>query len=167
MRRSLALLGPLAVLTCTACVPQGLAFRVDQRVQVVSPEDEATVSLPLTLRWTVRDFEVVAPGSPVRDGAGYFAVFVDATPMRPGKTLESLREADAVCEDPCDDDSYFPARGIYPTAGTELVLEELPPASSDDEDHRATIVLLDGEGRRIGESSFHVDFTVPVPEEDS
>ena len=148
---------------CTACAPQGLAFRVDERVKITAPDDEATVSLPLTLRWTVRDFDVVEPGTAAREGAGYFAVFVDATPMRPGKTLKSLRDADAVCEDPCTEDAYFLARGIYPTTSTELVIDKLP-LGSEGESHRATIVLLDADGRRIGESAFRVDFTIPEEE---
>jgi hypothetical protein len=112
----------------------------------------------------VEDFEVVQPGTPAREGAGYFVVFLDKTPMKPGKTLQSLRDKDVVCEDPCTEDTYFPARGMFPTASTELVIDKLP-LGSDGEAHRATIVLVDGEGRRIGETAFNVDFT--IPEEDA
>jgi hypothetical protein len=163
VRRLLAALALIPALTCSACAPQGLAFRVDKRVHITAPKDEATVRLPLTLRWEVRDFEVVEPGTSVRRGTGYFAVFFDKTPMKPGKTLKSLRDKDVVCEDPCTEDTYFPARGMYTTTNTELVIDKMPLGKeADGKSHRLTIVLLDGEGRRIGETAFHVNVTIPA-----
>ena len=55
-----------ACLALTACVPQGLAFRVDQRLTFVTPEDRSTVQLPVTIDWEIRDFYIVAPDEPVR-----------------------------------------------------------------------------------------------------
>ena len=129
MRRMLVLL----VLTSAtaACVPDGLAFRVDERVTITAPDDDEEVTLPLTIDWDVEDFD------------GSFAVFVDRAPIGPGDELpESL-----------------PA-GVFATGDTEVALEALPSGSADDERHTATIVLIGADGRRVGESAFDVTFRV-------
>lgn len=153
----------------TACVPEGLAFRTDERLTIISPEDRSTVSLPVTIDWDIRDFDIVEPGEgDDADGereAGYFAVFVDSSPMPPGKPLRWIARKDTSCReaDGCPDEEYLAARGIYTTTETELTLEQVP-RTSDREDrkerHRAVIVLLDAEGKRIGESAFEVAFDV-------
>jgi hypothetical protein len=150
----------------SGCVPQGLAFRVDDRLTFVSPEDRSTVSLPVVLDWEIRDFDIVDPGTPVRGvDAGYFAVFVDRAPMPPNESLRWLARKDTSCrpDDGCPDEEYLNARGVWTTTETELVLEQLP-RTTDREDrkerHRAVVVLLDGEGRRIGESAFEIAFDV-------
>ena len=167
LRRRTALatgvLGLCAVLT--GCVPQGLAFRVDDRLSFTSPEDRSTVRLPLTLSWTIRDFEVSGPGSAPSEDAGYFAVFVDRAPVPPGESLRWIARKDRSCRaaDGCPDEEYLSSRGIYPVTTTKLVLAQLP-RTSDREDrkerHRAVVVLLDGDGKRIGESAFEIAFDV-------
>jgi hypothetical protein len=159
---ALLLAGLCAVLS--GCVPQGLAFRTDTRLTIVEPEHRSEVTLPVTLEWDIRDFEIVEPGADVagdRD-AGYFAVFVDTTPMPPGKSLRWIARDDSSCReaDGCPDEEYLAARGIYTTTETRIVLDQLPRGSRDDrrERHRATIVLLDPSGARIGESAFEVAF---------
>jgi hypothetical protein len=156
----------------SGCVPQGLAFKVDERLTFQSPKDRATVRLPVTLDWDIRDFEITEPGGEPRDDAGYFAVFVDATPVPPGKPLSWIARKDNSCRsaDGCPDEEYLLARGIYTTTKTELILEQLPRTGRGDEDdrrerHRATIVLLDAEGKRIGESAFEVAFDVTRTEQ--
>ena len=156
---ALVLAGLCAALS--GCIPQGLAFRTDERLTIVQPDDRSTVSLPVTIDWDVRDFDVTGPGGAVREGTGYFAVFVDATPVPPGKKLSWIARKDTDCRsaDGCPDEEYLAARGVYTTAETELVLEQL--LRTDDregrrERHRATIVLLDASGTRIGESAFEV-----------
>lgn len=152
---------------CTAlagCVPQGLAFRVDDRLTFRSPTDRSTVRLPVTLDWDVEDFQVTGPGGQPREDAGYFAVFVDGTPVPPGKSLRWVARDDRRCraDDGCPDATYLADRGIYPTSETRLVLEQLPRGDDGDvrERHRATVVLLDASGRRIGESAFEIAFDV-------
>lgn len=157
------LLAVLAALACTACVPQGLAFRLDDRLTITAPQDRAEVTLPVTLQWQVEDFAVVEPGAGVRKDAGYFAVFVDTAPVPPGKTLAHVARNDAGCrvEAGCPDAAYLAARGIYTTTETQLVLEQLPRGEEDRrERHTATIVLMDAAGERIGESAFEVVFEV-------
>jgi hypothetical protein len=151
----------------SGCVPQGLAFRVDERLTFQSPKDRSTVTLPVTLDWDIRDFDITPPGGAPRKDAGYFAVFVDSTPMPPGKPLRWIARKDTSCraDDGCPDEEYLEARGIYATTETELVLDQLPRTGRQDDDnrrerHRATIVLLDASGRRIGESAFEILFDV-------
>jgi hypothetical protein len=169
VRRAPALLAMVPMLACSACVPDGLQFRVDERVTITTPRDNAEVRLPLTLDWEVDDFDVVEPGTPVREGAGYFGVFVDATPMGPGKNLDSLRKDDVPCggDAECTPEGILALRGIYTTTSSEFVLETLPPGSGDGERHRATVVLLDSRGTRIGESRWSVDFRVADQEAQS
>ncbi len=147
----------------TACVPQGLAFRTDQRLTFVSPEDRSTVSLPVTLDWDIRDFQVVEPGRRVAEDEGYFAVFVDRPPVPPGEPLSWIARDDEDCRpaDGCPDDEYLNTRGVYRTTKTELVFEQLP-RTTDREDrrerHRAVVVLLDADGKRIGEFAYEIAF---------
>ncbi len=157
---------PVLLAACVAlsgCVPQGLAFRVDERLTFLAPENRSAVTLPVTLDWEIRDFDVVDPGSEPREDAGYFAVFVDRSPVPPNESLRWLARKDNSCreDDGCPDQEYLNARGVYPTTETELVLAQLP-RTSDREDrkerHRAVVVLLDAEGKRIGESSFEILF---------
>ena len=147
----------------TGCVPDGLAFRIDDRLTILEPEDRATVTLPVTIDWDIRDFDVVEPGGDPREDAGYFGVFVDTTPMPPGEPLSWIARKDNSCReaDGCPDAEYLAARNIYTTTETELTLEQLPRTTNDDdrrERHRVTIVLLDASGTRIGESAFEVAF---------
>ena len=163
LARAVALAGLSAALA--GCVPQGLAFRVDERLTFQSPQDRATVRLPVTLDWDIRDFEITPPGSgEPRPDAGYFAVFIDSSPMPPGETLRWIARKDNSCRpaDGCPDEQYLAARGIYTTTETALTLDQLPLGDDEDrrERHRATIVLLDASGTRIGESAFEIAFDI-------
>ena len=169
MRRQRSALGRAALLLAAcaglpACTTD-LAFRVDERLTFVTPEDRADVRLPVTIDWDIRDFEVVEPGSaePSRD-AGYFAVFVDRSPMPPGKPLRWLARNDRSCraDDGCPNEEYLRGRGVYTTTDTELRLDQLPRTNDDEkvERHRVTVVLVDTDGRRIGESAFEIVFDV-------
>jgi hypothetical protein len=152
-------------LLTSGCVAQGLAFRVDDRLTIDAPKSRSEVTLPVTVRWHIEDFNVVDPGS---DGSGtdtgYFAVFVDSTPQPPGKTLAWTARKDRSCRvaDGCPDAEYLAARNIYSTSKTEITFDQLPRPSDENrkERHSVTIVLLDTQGRRIGESAFNVEFVV-------
>lgn len=153
----------LILLAGTACVPDHLAFRADDRVTITAPDDHAEVTLPVTVRWRIEEFDVVEPGTPVREDAGFFAVFVDSSPMPAGKDLAWLVREDPACDRAkgCPNAKYLAERDVYITTATELRLTELAERTADGpERHRATIVLLDGSGRRLGESAFRIDFEV-------
>jgi hypothetical protein len=143
-----------------------LTFRVDKRVHFLSPESRATVPQPVTVRWTIDDFRIAAPGSePATHDAGYFAVFVDQTPIKPGATMKSVADGDGACEnDPkCPSKSYLRQHDVFTTTSTSLKLPRLPDISNSKEtlqQHRITIVLMDTAGHRIGESAWELDVRI-------
>lgn len=148
----------------TGCVPQGLAFKVDERLRFVSPQARTTVTLPVTVDWEIRDFEVAGPGGEPRETGGYFGVFVDRTPMPPGEDLRWLARKDRSCRasDGCPDADYLETRSVYTTTDTQLRLEQLSRNADEDrrERHYVTVVLLDASGTRIGESAFELAFDI-------
>ena len=144
----------LALVLLGACGGEGrLAFREDDRVEIVQPDEGQEVSLPVRLRWRA-------------DGAGpYYAVFVDREPIPPGHSLRVL--ADETCErDPdCPDAEYLRDRNIYVTDETALELKTVPSRggrqrTGADDRHEAVIVLIDEDGRRQGEAAYRVSFEV-------
>ena len=167
-RRSgrLAAVAAALSLLSSGCIQQGLAFRVDDRLTIESPKDRAEVTLPVTVRWSIKDFRIVAPSldGTASDDEGYFGVFVDRAPQPPGKTLAWVARKDRTCRasEGCPDAEYLAARNIYSTSDTSITFEQLPRPSDENrkERHSVTIVLLDSTGKRIGESAFQVDFTV-------
>lgn len=162
--------GLLAVLLATLLVGCGLTqlenlnFRVDDRLDFTAPKPRTLVGQPVTLSWTIRDFTIQAPGSapPSRD-AGYFAVFVDRTPVKPGHTLDDIASGDAFCRtDPaCPDRSYLRQHQVYTTTRTTLRLPQIQNLignKNDEQLHSVTVVLMDTAGQRIGESAWQLDF---------
>ena len=142
----------MVVITLPGCAFDGLNFVQDDRVSITAPRDRAEVELPITIRWTARDFD------------GTYAVFVDRAPVPPGETLTWLAEEDEVCEETpgCPNEVWFRDRDVYATTTTELTLDDLPDLTDDDrrDFHEATVVLLDRGGRRVGEAAFTVEFQV-------
>ena len=43
----------LIALVAGACVPEGLAFVKDDRIEIVAPESHTKVTLPVTIEWEV------------------------------------------------------------------------------------------------------------------
>ena len=142
----------------------GLAFKTDERLTITFPRDRAEVTLPVTARWTVHNFEVTGPTPAAKPNAGYFAVFVDRAPQPPGERFAWFAKDDRRClpVDGCPDEKYFTDRGVFATSGTSFTVESLPSTvptgSTRREFHDLTVVLLDGSGRRIGESSWFAQF---------
>ena len=141
------------VLVLTGCSFTDVAFRQDTRLDFVSPEDRAAVTLPATVDW---DF--------AGDDDTTFAVFLDRRPPPPGRTLASIADGDDTCErDPgCPDDDYLADRGVWTTTDTSFTFEAIRRPTRDDrrELHEVTVILVDGEGRRIGESAWILEFEV-------
>ena len=163
--RRLALAAALAVGAsgCGLTHLHDLNFRVDDRLHFLTPKDRSTVHAPLTVAWTMRDFTVAAPRTapPSRD-AGYFVVFVDQAPIRPGQTVKAIAHGDPVCErDPkCPDEAYLNGHGVYTTTKTAVTLHQILDLLGSREKlqmHTITVVLLDTAGRRIGESAWELD----------
>lgn len=146
---------------------QDLSFRVDNRLHFVSPRARATVAVPLTVSWAIRDFRVAAPGSepPTKD-AGYFAVFVDRSPVRPGRTTRDVASGDLVCErnPQCPDDAYLRQHLVFTTTRTSITVPQIPNITGNQERlqlHTITVVLMDTSGHRIGESAWQLDVRIP------
>jgi hypothetical protein len=141
------------------CGVHGLSFRQDHRVDIVSPSDRSTVTLPFDLTWTVDDFDVTGPTDRPHPGSGYFAVLIDRAPPPPGDTIESLFRGDDSClaSEGCPSAERLADGYVFPTATTRLRIDRLPPVTADHRAfHELVIVLLDGAGHRIGESAFRV-----------
>jgi len=161
------LLAHLAVLTVLAsgCSISSLQFTNDHRLHFESPANRSQATEPVSVRWTMRDFTVTGPDGKHAKDAGYFVAFVDKAPMPVGKDLRSLAGDDKSCQrDPrCPDETYLNDRSVYTTTKTELTIPILPaPARQRNRnDHTVTVVLVDGAGRRIGESAWSLDFTTP------
>lgn len=159
--RSIGLLVVLAALL-SGCSAHGLAFREDKRLVITAPEDEAVVTESATITWTMDDFEVTGETGETSPDEGYFGVFLNRFPPPPGVTLDWFLRDDLPCQKSpvCPNKKYYAARGIFTTTDTSFTLPILPrPTDSERaEIHHITIVLLDGSGRRIGESAWSVDF---------
>lgn len=155
MRRAVLALVTVALLT-GGCGVSGLAFRQDDRLSFVSPDDRSKVTLPVTVQWRVDDFEVGAD-------AGSFAVFVDRAPQPPGKPLSWLARDDESCRvtDGCPDERWYAERDVLLTTDPEVTIDRLPArADGRREWHEVTVVLIDEHGRRVGETGWTLEFQV-------
>lgn len=164
--RRLVLLVAVAVAAtgCGLTHLSDLNFRVDDRLHFQSPKARSLVHAPVTVSWTIDDFTVAGPGSaPASRDAGYFAVFVDRAPIRPGESLKAIGKDDPTCQhDPkCPDKTYLNDHRVYTTTQTRLRLPLITDIVGDHETlqmHAVTVVLLDTSGHRIGESAWELDF---------
>ena len=151
-----------ALLIAPACIPEGLAFVQSDKVEITEPDYREKITVPVTISWEVKDFEITGENGESRVDAGYFAVFFDTTPVPPGKTLDWVAKDDQACQNTsgCPDDVYFADRGIYETTETSLTVKRLPDldAFEGHETHEVTVILLDGTGRRIGEHAWFTQF---------
>ena len=166
-RAAVAVAGAVLLSGCGITHLQDLSFRVDNRLHFTTPKARSKVHQPVHLVWTMRDFRIAAPGSepPSRD-AGYFAVFVDRTPIRPGQTMRAVAGSDPACRhDPkCPDKTYLDQHEVYTTTDLSMTLPQIPNVLGDKEKvqhHTVTIVLMDTSGHRIGESAWQLDFRIP------
>jgi hypothetical protein len=167
LARFTALAVALAVVTgCGITHLQDLQFRVDKRLHFTSPADRALVHQPLTVSWTMDDFTVEPQGSaPASRDAGYFAVFVDRSPVKPGHTMKDVASGDNYCKQSpsCPDRSYLRQHQVYTTTSTHVRLGLIPALANDHEDvqlHTVTVVLMDTAGHRIGESAWELDLRI-------
>lgn len=166
MRRALALRCAvllLCAMSVAGCALGQLQFAQDKRLSFVTPHARKLVRVPFTIRWTMKGFDPVGLDGSSDKHRGVFAVFVDRAPMPAGKNLKWLARSDSVCRrDPrCPDAQYLADRGVHVVTDTAITLSVLPlaPAGVGDEQHYVNVVLLDGTGRRIGESAWYLPFT--------
>lgn len=166
VRARTVLVAAFAAIGLSACSFQGLGFIQDRRLEFVSPEDREIVRLPVTVDWEIEDFEVVDPDAAATPdpGEGYFGVFIDSRPQPPGEALSWHAKDDETCQrDPdCPDEEWYRIRGIHTTTESEFTIELLPRPFDDNrrEIHTITVILLDANGVRIGESAWQMDFEI-------
>jgi len=160
----------LALATATSGCAFGLhnlSFVNDTRLHFTAPRQRALVHLPVTITWTMSDFDVVSPGAELPSGhsgdsgdAGYFGVFVDRAPVHPGQTVTSV--ADHLCRvtPGCLTTTYLANRGVYTTTSDSITLTVLSLLNTyqKTQTHEVTVVLLNTAGQRIGESAWYIDF---------
>lgn len=166
MRRRPALRAAALILGLVAlagCDVSHLQFTGDHRLSFQAPRARHRVTVPVTISWTMQDFDATGLDGSTDKGHGVFAVFLDRSPMPVGKDLKWVGSGDTGCKrDPrCPDQQYLADRGVFVTTATSLTVSILPAQSSGvgDEQHYVTIVLLDGAGRRLGESAWYLPFT--------
>lgn len=152
----------------SSCALEGLAFEQDRRIEFTEPEYRQKVTLPFTIEWSIDDFELTGPIGGSSKDAGYIEVLFDKDPQPAGEGVEYFARDDVSCRtsDGCPDARYLAQRGIFTTTETFFTLRALPPAPGVDLErgepdiHTVILVLLDGAGRRIGESSWSQTFEV-------
>ena len=145
---------------------QDLSFRVDNRLHFISPKDRSKVARPVVLRWTMKGFTIEPNGSaPPSRHAGYFAIFVDQQPIKPGQTMKSVASSDRYCKRTpgCPDANYLANRHIYTTTQTTFQLPTVDPIPNNHDRvqlHTIVIVLMNTSGHRIGEAAWELDLRV-------
>lgn len=158
-----AVAGLCATGALAGCQVQGLQFRADDRLRFVEPRARHRVSVPFDVSWTMRGFVPSGLDGSADRGRGVFAVFVDRAPMPVGKDLRWLFRDDTGCKrDPrCPDVGRLKDRGVLLTADDHVTIDVLPATGEGrgDELHFVNVVLLDGQGRRSGESAWYLPFT--------
>ncbi|MBA3652616.1 MAG: hypothetical protein H0W70_00300 [Actinobacteria bacterium] len=159
MRSRASLLIVLASsLTLNGCNHQ-FAFRQDRRIHIVAPDNNATVTAPVIVRWRARDTNGEA-----------FAVFVDRSPIPPGTGLRSIGRSDDQCRQKpsCPDAAYLAERGVFVTTQPTLALPGLGDKrknKGDKDQHDVTIIFVDQSAQRVGEAAFSVSFVIDHPKQ--
>lgn len=156
-----ALLGATAVST-TGCQFADYQFRVDDRMTIVEPPAQSTVDPPFKITWEMEDFDAAGLDGDTSGDSGVYAVFVDRPPVKAGQSLRSLFDDDPACASnaSCPDAARLAQENIYVTTKEGVRVKFLPLVGAGGPDlHTITIVLLDGSGRRVGESSWYRTFT--------
>ncbi len=118
-------------------------------------DDHSDLSLPFHLTW--RDDAAAAGRS--------YAVVVNRTPPPPGETLRWYAKGDRAClsSSTCPDDAYLLRKGVVRADAPAVDVRAVPiPAGRTDRRglQTATVIVLDAEGRRVGEAAFTFEFTL-------
>ena len=164
--RALGLLGIVVLaplLAACGMSVHNLNLRADDRLHFVSPPSRTLVVNPVTVQWRISGFQVESPGAgPARSDAGYFAVFVDQAPIKPGQTMRVVASRDQQClhQAGCPGADYLAQRQIYLTTSDRITLGQIPSLAGDQDAvqlHSVVVVLMDASGHRIGESAWELD----------
>lgn len=164
MRRVGVLLVLLAV--TSACDTSNMAFKVDKSIEILSPKPRTDVDLPVTIRWEDRKPPANPRVDPEDPKAEYYAIFLDESPLGPGKPLSSLLPEEVQCDpaEGCPNEQQLADEGVYLTAEPAISLDFIPdlrPTSRGNmkDVHDVTIVRMRGD-ERVGEAAFRQTFFV-------
>ena len=146
--RRLLLLIVLAT-SLSACAPGTQLFRAADPLTFHAPDRYATVTLPVTLSWSVNESAMSsALGS--APPAVHTMVFIDRAPMAPGDTFTGINDQDR--------------SGVVEVQGTSYQMTSLPAAYENQKGrHEIVIVLVDAGGRRVTEASDYLELLVSRP----
>lgn len=151
---SLGLIAACAMLPGCAALGE-MEFVQDDSIRITAPENLSTISLPGTVSWE----------RAASDEGHTIAVFLDRYPMPPGESLRDLLDEEDACRgnDTClQPQNLAQIFGIYLSDSDEVTINALPLHGPTDGEssHYATLVPLDDEGVRVGESVWYVSFQV-------
>jgi hypothetical protein len=135
------------------CSTQGLVLEQPTHVKDLNPAEFSRTKLPFEVSWTAR---------PLPKGQRYF-VLIDQEPMPPGDSIKSL--TDDVCRrtPTCPDKIYFQQHFMFVTRRDRVTVQFLPlggpfPVQDLYDLHKATIVIVDRHGDRVGEEFWTTAF---------
>lgn len=115
------------------------------------------MTTPLHVEWT---------DSAPRPGGSYL-VLIDRSPMPPGETVRWFAKGDDDCAatPTCPDELYLARRGVTVATSTTVDIAIVPPLTGSREGtfHELTIIRLDADGRRDGETATTTQFKVVAP----
>jgi len=125
-------------------------FRNDRSVDITSPAPLSIVSTPFDINW--------------RGSARRYAVFVDVAPIAEGGSFRDLLDPNCQRDPRCQPgDAYLSRLGVYTATGNHVSIPSLGDligvsAKQPHPLHVATVVVMDGHGRRVGSGAWRVEF---------
>jgi hypothetical protein len=160
-RIRLPLVAALLATVLAGCGVRDLSFVEDNRVDITAPDARDAVRLPLTVQWTFEKFDV-------GPGRGSFGVFLDRAPQPSGHTLSWPFHDRTTCKGKaglqlCATKEYLANQRVFTTTEPQFTFNQVPRLTGSAKRrqfHEVTVVLLDRDGRRVGEGAWSVDFEV-------
>lgn len=135
----------------TACRGWEGPLIADTRVKILEPKPGATVTGPVTVRWS-STFE---PGP---SSGLWFVVYVDFSPTPPNQSM--LGAADGACSTvpECIERGLINGPNIFLTDQHSVDAGTLPPGAGPE--HRFTIILVNEQGVRQGQVGWNASIRV-------
>ena len=137
-----------------------VTFSSDRRVDITQPSAEAKATLPVRVRWEAKDFAL--------SGGNHFGVFVDRVPIGPKRSVrlrictegEKLPPQIGAFRKICKDDRKTVFITSRPTITLTCFEARFNVPKRTRNTHTVSVVLLDGNDRRVGEAFDSVKFEV-------
>lgn len=144
-----------------------VSFRADHRLSIEHPSPEDVVGLPLVVRWSADDVDL-------SDGT-HFALFIDRPPVPPDREVrlrvctegEKLPPQIGEFRKKCEDERLRIAFARDTSFGIPCIAPRFDAPERRRNSHTLTVVLVDAEGRRIGQAADSVNFDVDDEDADA